>query len=208
MSALIYKDIVELKKTLGFTLLIALLIGVFGWINHQPLMLCMLWMFLSLILIGITFNLDAQSRINQYVCAAPIRRKEIVGRFYLYLWGMAAVGALVAFAEWLRFRNQFLQIPWFLIVAGMLFLLTFFMALQMPLMIRRGADHARLLFALIYFVMFAVGTAMGDTILPGVARLMNRISAEAFSAFLMALTLIFNFGSYRLSVRFMERKEF
>lgn len=214
MKALIYKDLVAVKKTSLLILAVLIVISFLGIKENAALVLPLIFILLPLILLSTLFGLDAQSRIDSYIIPGPVRRSEIVLSRYCLVWLIALMG--IIFTLLLKaFTGQgaFAGIPWYLITAMLPFLTTITSVLQLPLMYRFGAEKGRLIFVFLYFIVFFLFSFLGRK-KEFILQLMQKLEGFRFSNLILvslsilAITIILNGVSYAISVAIYSRKEF
>ena len=74
MKALIYKDLVALKKTGLLSLVILAVVCFIGIWQEAVLMLPFIFVLVPVILLGILFGSDTQSRVDSYIIPGPVKR--------------------------------------------------------------------------------------------------------------------------------------
>ena len=211
MNALIYKDLVALKKTSLLSLVILAVVCFIGIQQRAVLMLPFIFVLIPVILLGILFGSDVQSKVDSYIIPGPIRRNTIVLSRYAFVWLIALIGILFTMLLKIFSGDGSLQaIPWHLIVAAMSLLTTLISAIQIPLMYKFGAEQGRLVFVVLYFMIFALFTYLGSK-KEFILELMNALqntNVGIVSLAVIAVTLIINAGSYAITAVIYAGKEF
>lgn len=85
MKALIYKDLVALKKTGLLSLVILAVVCFIGIRQEAVLMLPFIFVLIPVILLGILFGSDTQSRVDSYIIPGPVKRSTIVLSRYSFV---------------------------------------------------------------------------------------------------------------------------
>lgn len=212
MKALIYKDLVALKRSILLMLVVFAVVGYITVREGTVLMLPMLFVLIPLILLGILFGSDAQSRADLYIVPTPVRRSTIVLSRYAFAWLLAILGILltVLLKLYTPAEGAFASLPWYFIAAAMGLLSTLIAAIQLPLMYRFGAEHGRLVFVLIYFLVFALFTYLGGNkaFMPAITEKLMKFDLNILSLILAGATLLLNAGSFTLSCLIYRSREF
>lgn len=211
MNALIYKDLVALKKTSLLSLVILAVVCFIGIQQRAVLMLPFIFVLIPVILLGILFGSDVQSKVDSYIIPGPVRRNTIVLSRYAFVWLIALIGILFTMLLKIFSGDGSLQaIPWHLIVAAMSLLTTLISAIQIPLMYKFGAEQGRLVFVVLYFMIFALFTYLGGK-KEFILQLMNTLqnmNVSIMSLAVIAITLVINAISYAIAVAIYAGKEF
>jgi ABC-2 type transport system permease protein len=211
MKALIYKDLVALKKTGLLSLVILAVVCFIGIRQEAVLMLPFIFVLVPVILLGILFGSDTQSRVDSYIIPGPVKRSTIVLSRYSFVWLLALIGILFTVILKIFTGDGALEkMPWHLIVATMLLLTTFIAAIQIPLMYKFGAEQGRLVFVVLYFIIFALFSYIGgkkEFMLELMSKLGN-FNLSIISLTIIAITIVINAISYAISVAIYARKEF
>lgn len=97
MKALLYKDILTLRRQGLLLLLFIIGFGLFAYSEKMLLFFPMLFILVPIILLGILFGTDHVSKVDQYLVSTTLPRTSIVLSRYVFVWILAAVGAFIAF---------------------------------------------------------------------------------------------------------------
>lgn len=211
MKALIYKDLIALKKTVLFLLAVLAVVSFGAFRQRAVLMLPMIFVLIPIILLGILFGSDTQSRSDLYIISGPIKRRSIVLSRYAFVWCIALIGILFTIALKLLANEEVLaEIPYHLIVTTMLLFTTLIAVIQLPLMYKFGAEQGRLIFLVLYFTIFALFTYIGGQkeFLSELMSNLKNINLSVISLILIGITLLLNGASFALSVTIYAKKEF
>ena len=88
MKALIYKDIVSLKKALAALVGIVLVLSFVFFTRGQVHLLPLFFVLIPIILVGLFFGKDTLSNVDQYIIPSPVRRSTIVlSRYAIVCFG-------------------------------------------------------------------------------------------------------------------------
>lgn len=211
MIALMYKDLIALKKALCLLVIVLFLVGFYTVQQGKVMALPLMFILVPLILIGMLWGSDTKSNVDQYIIPGPIKRRTIVLSRYAFVWIVAVVGAVFAVSLKLFAKDSALsELPWYLIAATMLLLTTIISAIQLPLMYKFGAEKARLIFVALYFIVFAFFSYIGgnkDLIVKLLDRLIL-LDLRIIGLAIMGITFLLNAISFALSAAIYAKKEF
>ena len=211
MKALIYKDLVTLKKTVLFVLVILAVICFIGIREGAILMLPFVFVIIPLILLGILFGSDAQSKVDSYVIPGPIKRSTIVLSRYSFVWLITIIGILFTILLKIFTKDSSLEmVPWYLIIATIALITTFIATIQLPLMYKFGAEQGKLIFVVLYFIIFGLFTYLGgkkEYIIELMGKLEN-LNLKLLCLAILGVTLVINAISCGISTKIYADKEF
>lgn len=209
MKALLYKDFLTIKRGLLLVSFLVAIIGAYSFIEKKLLVFPMVFVLLPMILIGMLFGNDRLNKMDAYLIPTPISRKLVVLSRFAFVWIIAGIGALVSIVLAFFAPEQMLSLPWHLIVSALLFLITVITAIQLPLMYRFDEDKARIVFVILYFLLFAFFSWAGPKIEPfALSERLASVPITWISLGLFLLTLLCNALSFGLSYQIYDHQEF
>ncbi|NLI72514.1 MAG: ABC-2 transporter permease [Bacteroidales bacterium] len=211
MIALIYKDLVALRKALFSLVFIIFIVGFITVRQGNIMTLPLMFILVPLILLGMLWGSDTKSNVDQYIIPGPVTRRTIVLSRYVFVWIVAVIGTLFTILLKLFLRDGILlEIPWYLIAVTMPLLVTAISMIQLPLMYKFGAEKARLIFVVLYFVVFALFSYIGSN-KELIAKFMDKLillDLKIIGLAVMGVTLLLNIVSFALSTTIYTKKEF
>lgn len=209
MIALILKDIVTLKKSLLLTLVISLAISVYGVYNNAVFMVPLICVIIPLILTAIAFGYDAKSNFEQFVFSTPIKKSSYVFSklFFPFVFGL--LGSIVLFILF-KVKNQMpmesILLLSLITIVGSVML----SAIQLPFVLKYGAEQGRLIMVITYFLIFALSSLLeGNS--DFVVKIMEMLSKQSLTMIglgIIALGLIIIAMGIKVSMMIMEKKEY
>lgn len=209
MKALLYKDFLTVKRGLFLVTLLVALIGGYSFMEKKLLVFPMVFVLLPMILIGMLFGNDRLNKMDAYLIPTPISRKVVVLSRFAFVWIIAGIGIMVSILLTALAPEQMLSLPWHLIVSALLFLITVITAIQLPLMYRFDEDKARIVFVILYFLLFAFFSWAGPKIEPfALSERLASVPITWISLGLFLLTLLCNALSFGLSYQIYDHQEF
>lgn len=206
MRALIIKDLATMKKSLVLVTVLAVAIGYVGISQESLLMVAGLSVMIPIILSSISFGYDARSNFQQLAFSMPISRREYVLSkfFFAFVFGLA--GAIAIFCA--RIAGGEGSVATALILSlAVLFITLLVLAVQLPFILRYGAEKGRLILVVTYFVVFGAVRVLRD--FPGLLpnRLFGGVSLVTAGVVFLLASALATYALYRVSVKVMEEKE-
>lgn len=210
MRALLYKDLISLKKPLIILLIVLGLISFYFYTEDQIHLLPLFFILLPVIIIGMLFGSDAQAQIDKYLVPSPVKRSTIVLSRYVIIWVLAAIATILALAMPLLTEENPLYLPWYLMAPGMFLLASFISVIQLPLIYRFSESNARLIFFILYFVAVAFFSSIASNKEWLVSRLQSGFGFNRLyiSVDLTIVTILVNGISYLVSRLIYQNKDF
>ncbi|MBQ2698070.1 MAG: ABC-2 transporter permease [Clostridia bacterium] len=195
MKGLLYKDLLVLKKGVGYSVPVIVLMVILlnnNFTMVYSVLFCTLfpWSVLAY---------DEQARWDRMALMLPVSRREIVLSKYLIGWlGMGAATLLGAVNALLRRQSGAAVLLLASLACGLLV-----MSLLLPIMFRYGAERGRVIVMLITFLVVALSTML-HVVIEGFAAA-GRIG---FPAALLAtlLAAAFSWLTVPISVRAYEKR--
>lgn len=208
MKALIYKDFVALKKALALLAVLVLAIGLYSIFKGNITIIPMIFILIPLIILGMLFGNDAESNADQYIAAGPVKKEAIALSRYVLVWALAVIGT--ALAGIIKLLPDSYNMPWYILLPAMLFITTIISDIQLPLMYKFGAEKSRIVFFLLYFLVFAIFSYLGsdESFLAKWHTALSDNNLKLAGCILFAATVLFNWLSFAISVKINKNKEF
>ena len=183
MIALILKDIATLKKTLLLTIAICVALAVYGVYENAIFMIPLICAMIPLILTAIAFGFDTKSKFEQFAFSMPIKKSSYVFSKLFFAFAFGLIGSICLFIL-LAVQNKMpmdniILISFVTLVASVLM-----SAIQLPFILKYGAEKGRLIMVITYFLIFALSTLLKEK-----SYLLTKM-IEAFSKYSMSMILI------------------
>lgn len=207
MLGLIKKDLLMIKgnlKAVGIIFVIFIGMAIF-----QDMNLAFLPVFISFVLFMSTFSYDEYNKWDSYVTTLPNGRKNVVGAKYittlLLLFASTILTIILSIAIETT-RNEFDMKEMLGTIGGSIMATVLLVSITYPIIFKFGNEKGRI-------AMFAVaflGTSLFAFLLKSVKVSKNVVLFfEQYGIlFLIIVLVILLFGSYLLSKRIYEKKEF
>lgn len=209
MKALIMKDIITLKKTLLFAIPLCIVISGYGIYQNTVLMIPLLCAMMPLILGSITFGYDAKSKFEQFAFSMPIKKSSYVLSKIFFAFAFGIFGAVSIFIlliyKWQMPLDKVFAISLLTLVASVLIY-----AIQLPFVLKFGAEKGRLIMVITYFLIFALSTLLKENahLFKEITDLLSNTSSYLIFTGIILAAVILIFVAITISIRIMENKEY
>lgn len=209
MTALILKDIATLKKTLLLTIPICIALAVYGIYKNAIFMIPLICAMIPLILTTIAFGYDAKSKFEQFAFSMPIKKSSYVFSKLFFAFAFGLIGSvclfiLLVFQDKMSIDNIFL-ISLITLVASVLM-----SAIQLPFILKYGAEKGRLIMVITYFAILALSTFLKEKsyLLMKMLEFSGRYSMSMILIGIALIGLIMIGIAINLSIVIMTKKEY
>ena len=209
MTALILKDIATLKKTLLLTITICIALAVYGIYENAIFMIPLICAMIPLILTAIAFGYDTKSKFEQFAFSMPIKKSSFVlsKLFFAFVFGL--FGSVCLFLQ-LVIKSEMsidniIFISLITLVASILI-----SAIQLPFILKYGAEKGRLIMVITYFIIFALSSffkAKSDLMTNVVEFFLNNSRGMIFLGIVFVSIVIIGMA-IKISILIMEKKEY
>ena len=209
MTALILKDIATLKKTLLLSITLYIALVVYGVYENEIFMIPLICTTIPLILTAIAFGYDTKSKFEQFAFSMPIKKSSFVlsKLFFAFVFGL--FGSVCLFVQ-LVIKNEMsidniIFISLITLVASVLI-----SSIQLPFILKYGAEKGRLIMVLTYFIVFALSSllkAKSDLLTNVVEFFLNNSRVMIFLGIVFVSIVIIGMA-IKISILIMEKKEY
>ena len=209
MTALILKDIATLKKTLLLTIALCIALIVYGVYENEIFMIPLICTMIPLILTAIAFGYDMKSKFEQFAFSMPIKKSSFVlsKLFFAFVFGL--FGSVCLFVQ-LVIKSEMsidniIFISLITLVASVLI-----SAIQLPFILKYGAEKGRLIMVITYFTVFALSSllkAKSDLLTNVVEFFLNNSRGMIFLGIVFVSIVIIGMA-IKVSILIMEKKEY
>lgn len=208
MIALIMKDFASTRQSILLAGGLGVLISGYAITRDFPLMIFLVSIMLPLILNGIAVGYDSKANFESFAFSMPIKRSDYVLSKYAFALLFGVVGAVTLFTVLLL--RAHLPIHTALVPAvATLVVPVLFTAIQLPFMLKYGAERGKVFMVATYFIIFG-GTSLLKAYITTdvIARGMRFLSAPWAPWGILAVGVILIVLLFRLAVRVAENKEY
>jgi putative membrane protein len=209
MTALILKDIATLKKTLLLSITLCIVLVVYGVYENEIFMIPLICTMIPLILTAIAFGYDTKSKFEQFAFSMPIKKSSFVlsKLFFAFVFGL--FGSVCLFVQ-LVIKSEMsidniIFISLITLVASVLI-----SAIQLPFILKYGAEKGRLIMVLTYFIIFALSSllkAKSDLLTNVVEFFLNNSRVMIYLGIVFVSIVIIGMA-IKISILIMEKKEY
>ncbi|WAW14059.1 ABC-2 transporter permease [Peptostreptococcus equinus] len=209
MIALILKDIATLKKTLLLTVAISIALAVYGIYTNEIFMVPLICAMIPLILTAIAFGYDNKSSFEQFAFSMPIKKSSYVLSKLFFAFSFGMVGTICIFVL-LMTKNQ-MSLNNIVFISLITLMASILMsAIQLPFILKYGAEKGRLIMVITYFLIFALSTLLKEKS-DFLAKLMEMLSKNSMSMIclgIIVISVIIIGITIKLSIMIMDKKEY
>lgn len=209
MTALILKDIATLKKTLLLTITICVALAIYGIYENAIFMIPLICAMIPLILTAISFGYDTKSNFEQYAFSMPIKKSSYVLSKLFFAFAFGLIGSICIFI--LLTIQNIMTIEYIVFISIITLIASILMsAIQLPFILKYGAEKGRLIMVITYFVIFALSTFLKEksNLITKLAELFNKSSMSMICIGIVLIGLIMIGLSVKSSIIIMEKKEY
>lgn len=209
MKALIYKDLISIKNALLLQFVIIIGLGIYFYKENQLVLIPLFFILIPIILLGMVFGIDNQYSTNKYLISCGISRKKIVFSRYTIIWFMSLFAMALSFVVGFNKNPITKEIPLILLISSLFFVTSIVGVVELPLMYKFGAEKARLVFVILYFLVFAFFSTISSNkewILEYVNKGLT-MDKTLLSLIIFAITIIVHSISVFISIKIFENKE-
>jgi ABC-type transport system involved in multi-copper enzyme maturation permease subunit len=160
MRALIYKDFVASKGSYLLVLLVSVVFGVLAFSQGQQAVLPATCLLMSSILIATSFGVEIQSNSPMFIFTTPISRKKYTSSKYIVAIFFSVLAFILAFVVSLMSKYT-VGAAFF---SGVLASIapSLFASVQLPLIIKFGAEKGRIISVASFAIIFAGFNVFAD----------------------------------------------
>ena len=209
MKALIYKDLISIKNALLLQFVIIIGLGIYFYKENQLVLIPLFFILIPIIVLGMVFGIDNQYSTDKYLISSGISRKKIVFSRYTIIWFMSLFAIALSFVVGFNKNPLTKEIPLILILSSLFFITSIVGVVELPLMYKFGAEKARLVFVILYFLVFAFFSTVSSNkewLLEYVNKGLT-MDKTLLSLIIFAITIIVHTLSVFISIKIFENKE-
>lgn len=209
MKALIYKDLISIKNALLLQFAVIIGLGIYFYKENQLVLIPLFFILVPVILLGMVFGMDNQYSTNKYLISSGISRKKIVISRYMIILFMSIFAIALSFVVGFNKNPLTKEIPLILILSSLFFITSIVGVVELPLMYKFGAEKARLVFVILYFVVFAFFSTISSNkewLLEYVNKGLT-MDKTLLSLIIFTITIIVHALSIFISIKIFENKE-
>ena len=209
MKALIYKDLISIKNALLLQFVIIIALGIYFYKENQLVLIPLFFILVPVIILGMLFGMDNQYSTNKYLIASGISRKKIVLSRYTIIWAMSLLAILISLLVGFNKNPLTKDVPLILILSALLLVTSIVGVFELPLMYKFGAEKARFIFVILYFIVFAFFSTISSN-KEWILEYINKgltMDKTLLALVIFVVTIIFHMISVLISIKIFENKE-
>lgn len=208
MKALIYKDIISLKRYFIFIGIFIILLA--GYEYKQGLLMISTSFFalIPIALLNGLFDVDIKSNSDKYIVGMGIEKRKIVLSRYFIIWIFTGLAVLIGLIGRLKVNNSnVFSIN--LLIAIIILSSTLVPLIQIPLMYKFGSQTARTVFIFIYLFIFMIVNYLWENEELVINFLQENlvIGKNHVGLVILLIALVLNAISLIASIKIYENKE-
>lgn len=209
MKALIYKDLISIKNALLLQFVIIVGLGIYFYKENQLVLIPLFFILVPVILLGMVFGMDNQYSTNKYLISSGISRKKIVISRYMIILFMSLFAIGLSFVVGFDKNSLTKEIPMLLILSSLFFITSIVGVVELPLMYKFGAEKARFIFVILYFIVFAFFSTVSSNkewLLEYINKGLS-MDKTILTILIFVTTIIIHLLSIFSSIKIFENKE-
>ncbi len=209
MKALIYKDLISIKNALLLQFVVIIGLGIYFYKENQLVLIPLFFILVPVIILGMVFGMDNQYSTNKYLIASGISRKKIVLSRYTIIWAMSLLAILISLLVGFNKNPLTKDVPLILILSALLLITSIVGVFELPLMYKFGAEKARFIFVILYFIVFAFFSTISSN-KEWILEYINKgltMDKTLLALVIFVVTIIFHIISVLISIKIFENKE-
>jgi len=208
MIALIYKDIITLKKTLVLALIMVVIFTGQSVMKNEIILVSFISALFPMSLMISSLAYDSKAKFENFAFSTPLKRSSYIisKMFFCLVFGI--LGAIITLVFLI---NNKAPIESLLIVP----ILTILISLTIPtifliLAVKFGVEKARIILAVIYFAFAGLGTLLKERvdILKSVVALFENMPAYIIGIGLLVFCMMLIFILLKISIAIINKKEY
>lgn len=209
MIALILKDIATLKKTLLLTIVICIALSVYGIYENMIVMIPLIYAMMPLILTTIAFGYDTKSKFEQFAFSMPTKKSSYVCSKLFFPVAFGLLGSVCLFIllviQGKMLINNILLISFITLIVSVLI-----SAIQLPFILKYGAEKGRLIVVITYFAIVALSTFLKAKtyLLTNMVGILGKYSTSMILIGVALIGLMIIGIAIKLSIVIMMKKEY
>ena len=209
MTALILKDIATLKKTLLLTITICIALAVYGVYENAIFMIPLICAMIPLILTAIAFGYDTKSKFEQFAFSMPIKKSSYVFSKLFFAFAFGLIGSVCLFVLFVV-KNE-MSIDNIVFISLITLVASVLMStIQLPFILKYGAEKGRLIMVITYFAIFALSTFLKEKsdLLANMVELFSKYSMVMIFIGILSVGLVIIGIAIKISISIMNKKEY
>ncbi|VPH81289.1 Uncharacterised protein [Streptococcus pneumoniae] len=164
---------------------------------------------IPLILTAIAFGYDTKSNFEQFAFSMPVKKSSYVLSKLFFAFSFGLVGSVCIFVLLMTKKQMSLDSIAFIAVITLVASILM-SAIQLPFILKYGAEKGRLIMVITYFLIFALSTLLKEKsdFLVKLMEIFSKNSMSVICLGIMVVSILIIGVAIKLSVMIMEKKEY
>lgn len=206
MKALIRKDISIMKRDIVFIVIFSIVFGAYAVNKSVFLAIPAIAIMVPIILTSITFAYDAKANFEQFAFAMPVGKKDYVLSKLFFALSFSLITSICLFII-LDVKNMG-EVRTILTISLLNFVISLlFSAIQLPFILKFGAEKSRIIMIATYAIIFA-GISLAREYGANIISQINKFSQTSIGLIVSLLGLLVILFCIRQAIKVVENKEY
>ena len=208
MIALIYKDIITLRKSLALALIMGVFLTMQSITKNDILSFSFISALFPMSLMIASLAYDSKAKFETFAFSTPLKRSSYIISKMFFSLGFGILGAIITLV-FLISNKALIEVLIIVPILSLLISLTI-PTIFLMLAVKFGVEKARIILAAIYFVFVGLGTLLKERvdILKSVVALFENIPAYTIGLVLIAFCTILIIILIKISIYIINNKEY
>ena len=208
MIALIYKDIITLRKSLALALIMGVFLTIQSITKNDILSFSFISALFPMSLMIASLAYDSKAKFETFAFSTPLKRSSYIISKMFFSLGFGILGAIITLV-FLISNKAMIEVLIIVPILSLLISLTI-PTIFLMLAVKFGVEKARIILVAIYFVFVGLGMILKERvdILKSVVALFGNIPAYIIGIALTVFCLILVFILLKISIAMINKKEY
>lgn len=208
MIALIYKDIITLKKSLALALIMGVFLTMQSITKNDILSFSFISALFPMSLMIASLAYDSKAKFETFAFSTPLKRSSYIISKMFFSLGFGILGAIITLV-FLISNKAMIEVLIIVPILSLLISLTI-PTIFLMLAVKFGVEKARIILAAIYFVFVGLGMILKERvdILKSVVALFENIPAYTIGLALIVFCTILIIILIKISIYIINNKEY
>jgi ABC superfamily ATP binding cassette transporter permease subunit len=208
MIALIYKDIITLRKSLALALIMGVFLTIQSITKNDILSFSFISALFPMSLMIASLAYDSKAKFETFAFSTPLKRSSYIISKMFFSLGFGILGAIITLV-FLISNKAMIEVLIIVPILSLLISLTI-PTIFLMLAVKFGVEKARIILAAIYFVFVGLGMILKERvdILKSVVALFENIPAYTIGLALIVFCAILIIILIKISIYIINNKEY
>lgn len=208
MIALIYKDIITLRKSLALALIMGVFLTIQSITKNDILSFSFISALFPMSLMIASLAYDSKAKFETFAFSTPLKRSSYIISKMFFSLGFGILGAIITLV-FLISNKAMIEVLIIVPILSLLISLTI-PTIFLMLAVKFGVEKARIILAAIYFVFVGLGMILKEKteILASIFNLLEDMPAYVIGLGLIAFCMMLIFILLKISIAIIKKKEY